>query len=158
MKRILFILMLMPQLLVSQTKEQKLEEITITAEALSDEAYKQASALSDSLLAKHPNDSLVILNRVRLFHSYVRKSKCQKHNFPTINNLCENALEFYNTSGDKINYPRLSVSKGLVYYNWAKYGGKPTKQKAVVEFEKALQNADLADFEKLRIQTLIDRL
>lgn len=158
MKRLLFILMLAPQLLVSQTKEQKLEEITTTAEALSDEAYKKASALSDSLLAKHPNDSLVIINRVRLFHLYVRKSKCQKHNFPTINNLCENALEFYNNSGDKIKYPRLSYSKGLVYYNWAKYVGKPTKEKAVIEFKNALKNADLADYEKLRIQTLIDRL
>lgn len=157
MKKLLFILLL-PFLTFGQLTEKetlKLDEILSQAEGLSEYDYKLAVSMSDSLMVAHPNDSLVLVNRVRLFHIYVKKSKCQPHNYK---NVCDNALEFYNVVSNKIAYPRLSVAKGMVYYNWSKYNDKPTKKEAISQFNTAITTADLADFEKLRLQTFIERL
>lgn len=159
MKLVKLLILVVPLLVNGQkSKEKALENITTIASSLTSEAYKEASVKSDSLLVLFPLDSLVLRNRISLYHKYVKKSKCQAYQFPKVNNLCENALSFYQKTVKKINYPRLYVAIGMVYYNWAKYGQKSTQKQAVEAFNYALKNADLADFEKRKINTYIRRL
>lgn len=159
--KLLAILLLSPFFAFSQLTPKDsiaLSGVLSQASGLSEYDYKLASKSASELLAKYPNDSLVLLTQVRLFDMYVNKSKCQNYLVPKNTDVCTKALSFYDLVDDKIKYPRLSIAKGMVYYYLAKKGDKTAKTKATQYFNEAIANGKLADFEKREIDLFILRL
>jgi len=150
MNRFLF-LFLVPTLCLAQltpTETQQLQEIESNTDALSTAAYQDAKTMSNALLQKHPSDSLVLLSHVRLLDAYVRKSKCSPYLVPKDENLCTDALNFYNTVSKSLNYPRLAIAQGRVYYNYAVHQNKPeAAAKAKAYFNQAIASGQLSEYE-----------
>lgn len=141
MKYIL-ILLLVPLFSFAQLTDAEKADIDLIKHyygVYSNQNYRDAIDLSDALLKKHPQDSLVLINRVRLYDSYITKSKCNKYMTPKSENLCSEAIAFYDANFNTINNPRVHLSFGRVYYYLALYEGFDAfKPAAKQHFEKAI--------------------
>jgi tetratricopeptide (TPR) repeat protein len=148
MKLLLF-LFLVPVLSFAQLTDaetQNLQLIETYTKSTTTANYNDATKLSDALLQNHPTDSIVLLNRVRLYDAYVRKNKCNKYIVPKAENLCTQALNFYTSTKKQINYPRIALSIARVYF----YQGD--KANAKLYFEKALATNAFTDLEEEAIK------
>jgi len=147
----LLTLFLLPAICLAQllpTETDQLQLIESNTATLSTAAYQDGMVLSNALLQKHPSDSLVLLTRVRFLDAYVRKSKCTPYLVLKDENLCADALNFYNTVAKTINYPRLAIAQGRVYYNYAVHQNKPeAAAKAKTYFNQAIASGQLSDYE-----------
>lgn len=145
----LFLFLLLPVLSFAQltnAETETLDLIKIYTTTTTTANYKDALKLSDALLQKHPEDSVVLLNRVRLYDAYVRKNKCSKYIVPKDEYLCTQALNFYTTAKQQLHYPRLNLSIARVYLH------QGDKIKAKLYFEKALATDAFSDLEEEAIK------
>lgn len=149
--KLLYILLLIPALSFAQLSEQDkelLDVIDSNADILSTNAYSHGLAISDSLLVKYPKDSTILINRVRFLDAYVRKSKCTAYLVPKDKDLCSKALKLYDAIENGMDYKRIAIAKGRVYYNYAIITDKE-KDKAAARFyfNKAIDSGELSDYE-----------
>ena len=96
---------------------------------------------------------------------YVQKCKCSNYVTPKKADVCKNALAFYDKVDKIIEYPRLAVAQGNIYYNYSYYTtynpGKNTPkniQLAQEYFNQAIDSKVLAEFEVLKLKTRISEL